>query len=333
MQGTGTLIQDARLFAIFLVLWTWFVFAVNLKMRSCPTYHWGQMCHDQQRLRNSAVRTHHKDPQVNPETLLTSMHFCVQQHRGCECCSLTGWQMRCGSHHFLFIDMVMDMKGYGSCGIHWYMKESVRHMEESDVHQYCERYGRDMMFTDVTVMLFTDMVTDSRDVLWYGDVVFFIYMVARWPGEERGGHVMLFTNIVTDGEGVMLSNMMTDERVMLTDMVWQIRRELCSPKRSWFSVHIKQISLSLSPFCGGWDSLKHLAVVFSSSAARPSACSSPVQKRLPGQTQELLQETGFQRIWTGAGQVKVSQFVAFHEAFFGEWVCHIFIALAWYKSM
>lgn len=45
------------------------------------------------------------------------------------------------------------------------MKELVRDMEESDVHQYCERYGRDMMFTDVTVMLFTDMVTDSHDVL------------------------------------------------------------------------------------------------------------------------------------------------------------------------
>ena len=43
-------------------------------------------------------------------------------------------------------------------------------------------------------------------------------MVTRWKGEEKGDNVMLFTNIVTDGEGVMLSNM-TDERVMLPDMV------------------------------------------------------------------------------------------------------------------
>ena len=38
-------------------------------------------------------------------------------------------------------------------------------------------------------------------------------------GGGGGCHVMLFTNIVTDGVGVMFSNMMTDERVMLPDMV------------------------------------------------------------------------------------------------------------------
>ena len=85
-----------------------------------------------------------------------------------------------------------------------------------------------------------------------------------------------------------------------------------------FSSHQTDFIISVTFLWWVRNSLKCLAVVFSSSAARPSACSSPVQKRLPGQTQELLQKTGFQRIRTGAGQVKVSQFVAFHEALFGE---------------